>query len=177
MCSSDLFPSHDRGCQIVHEKIGFSNLIENWDLLLFVGRGEHFVYYLQNAYAIRLFGDGYYAPVALNVIITLLVAYFGKALSVQEFAFSEKSSRLLFFFLLVHPDIISWSTLVNGKDVSVLLLHVTLLFSISLLFRGRYFRSLVFAVPSVAILFFLRFYVPLVFEFIVTGKQIGRAHV
>lgn len=151
------------GLKLHHEGVGFGNLVDNFDYLLAVGGGEHVYYYLQNSYAIRFFGYGYYSPVALNIILTVLVAYLGKAVGVEYFHLSERSSRLLYFFLLVHPDILAWSTIFNGKDVTVLFLHLCLLFSISLFVRGKYLVAFCVAIPSVTVLFFLRFYVPLLF--------------
>src|SRR5882762_8400408 len=54
------------GQELLAQGIGLTNLADNWDFALMVGAGDHFVYYLFNTYAFRLFGEGYYAPVALN---------------------------------------------------------------------------------------------------------------
>lgn len=168
------------GLLIAEENIGFSSLMHNLDFLFFIAGGDHFIYYLHNAYAIRIFGIGYYAPVALNIILTLFIAFLGMILSAQEFGFSKKSSRLLFFFLLAHPSVLAWSTVANLKDILVLLLHLIALLAASLFFRKRYFWAIILAIPCVAAFLFLRFYVPALFAFaiimtlILTRRQIAK---
>ena len=64
----------DGGHQFLGMDIGLLNIFDNWDQALMIGRGDHFLYYLYNAYAIKYFGDGYYAPVAINGILSVIVA-------------------------------------------------------------------------------------------------------
>lgn len=151
------------GRQIIKEGIGLTNLHQNWEALLEIGHGEHVVYYLYNAYAIRIFGDGYYAPVALNILLTVPVSYYGARLAASEFAMDEHESKLFFIFLLFHPDILAWSNIMNGKDILVLLLHVLYLYAVYMFFEGRKYTALAIAVPVILVLFFLRFYVPVLF--------------
>ena len=113
--------------------------------------------------AFRIFGEGYYAPVACNNLLTPLIAYLGARLAVREFGLTPLQGRCFYFFLLFHPDILAWSTIMNGKDILVLLSHVLLLLSVSLLFRKRLREALLLGLPTVFVLFFLRFYVPLLF--------------
>jgi len=156
--------SYLQGGEELHANgVGVSNLGEHWVLALTIGRGEHFVYYLYNTYAFRLFGVGYYAPVALNVLLTLAIAWIGARLAQREGGFSQRSTRYFFAFLLLHPDILAWSNIMNGKDVLVLLLHVILLFSASLFFRSHVKTALLLAVSVSTVLTFLRFYVPILF--------------
>ena len=57
----------------------------------------------------------------------------------------------------------------------MLLLHVLLLLSVSLLFRKRLREALLLGLPTVFVLFFLRFYVPLLFAAaLVTGTILAR---
>lgn len=151
------------GSELINHGVGITNLAENWELTLTVGRGDHVFYYLLNAYAMRLFGEGYYAPVAVNVLLAVAVALFGARLAAVEFNMSKKTARRFFLFLLFHPDIMAWSNIVNGKDILVLLLHVLLLMAISIYLRGQAYRALKLAAPIILVLLFLRFYVPLVF--------------
>jgi hypothetical protein len=154
----------DGGREIFHRDIGLTNLWDNWDFVLIIGRGDHFIYYLYNAYAINLFGDGYYAPVALNVIMTIAVAYLGKIISITEFLISEKSARLFYSFLLLHPDILAWSNIMNGKDILILLLHVLILFSVSFYCQNLVVKAIIVALPTTLILLFTRYYVPVMFS-------------
>ncbi|MCD6679531.1 MAG: hypothetical protein LT102_02580 [Burkholderiaceae bacterium] len=166
------------GAQLLHGEVGITNLQENWSLLGSIAGGDHFFYYLYNSYAFRLFGEGYYAPVALNVLATVAIAWIGTGLATIEFNLGRRIYRWLFFFLLLHPDILAWSNIMNGKDILVLLLHVILLVAVSNAFRGYIYRALWFAVPSIGILLFLRFYVPLLFgvALISTWLLIGFRH-
>jgi hypothetical protein len=153
----------ERGAYIHESGINLSNLIDSLPLLVAIGEGDHFLYFLYNAVAFDWFGTGYYAPVALNVIATGFIALLGTRLAQTEQLFNRRLAPLFFLFLLLHPDITAWSSLVNGKDTLVLLLHVMLLTAISQYLRGRRVAALLLATTSVAILFFLRFYVPLMF--------------
>jgi hypothetical protein len=160
------------GVEFVAEGIGLSNLDENWDFVLMTAGGEHFLYYLYNAYAFRFFGVGYYAPVALNILLTILIAWFGAIVGAREFGFTGQWKKLFFMFLLFHPDILAWSNVMNGKDILLLLLHVLLLLSASMFFRGRRFAALAIATPVVILLFFLRFYVPAIFATVLVVHQL-----
>lgn len=153
----------DGGKELLHGGVGITNLAENWELALFIGGGDHFLYYLFNAYAFRLFGEGYFAPVALNILLSVLIAYYGTRLAIVEFGLKRQASNLFFLFLLLHPDILAWSNVMNGKDVLVLLLHVILLTAASIYLRGKLHKALWLALPAILVLFFLRFYVPLLF--------------
>jgi hypothetical protein len=153
----------DGGRKLLSENVGILNLFENWNYVLKIGRGNHFVYYLYNAYAFRIFGNEYFAPVALNIILSIFIALTGAKLAAREFGFSRLSIRLLYLFLLFHPDILAWSNVLNLKDVLVLLLHIILLYAVSLFYRKKRFSVFLVGVSACLILFFLRFYVPLLF--------------
>lgn len=157
------------GTELLSQGVGFSNLKENFEFTLMIGRGDHFLYYLYNTYAFRVFGNGYYAPVALNILLTILVAWFGTHLAAREFGLSVSWKKYFFGFLLLHPDILAWSNVMNGKDILVLLLHVLLLLSCSLLFERKLGIALLLAFPVCVILFFTRFYVPLLFVVALLG--------
>ncbi len=149
--------------EMMNEGIGLFNLSENLDFVFMTGGGEHIVYYLYNLFAFRIFAIGYYAPVAMNILLTILIAWFGAIIGAREFGFVGQWKKIFFMFLLFHPDILAWSNVMNGKDTLVLLLHVLLLFSVSEFFRGRAVVAFSVALPVVFILFFLRFYVPAIF--------------
>lgn len=160
---SDDWGYFDGGLSLLDSGVGLLNLTENWELVLATGGGDHFLYYLYNTYAFRLFGVGYYSPVALNIILTVLVAWIGSVIGEREFGFSGQWKKIFFVYLIFHPDIFAWSNVMNGKDTLVLLMHVLLLFSVSSHFIGRSGLAVVIAVPVVFALFFLRFYVPVIF--------------
>jgi hypothetical protein len=151
------------GGELYAQNVGLANLSDNWEFSLAVSGGDHFMYYLHNAYAFRIFGEGYYAPVALNILLTLLVAWFGTYLAAQAFGLAGVRRKCFFGFLLLHPDILAWSNIMNGKDILVLLLHVLLLLSCWLFFSRRLVAAIALAVPVSLVLSFTRFYVPPLF--------------
>jgi hypothetical protein len=154
----------ERGADLHDQGAGLLNLWHSFPVLLALGEGQHFVYYVFNAVALEWFGQGYFAPVALNVIITAFIAMIGTRLVAIEQLVSQRRAKLFFVFLLLHPDLTAWSTFVNGKDTLVLLLHVLLLYAFSLLLRGhRGVSAVVLGAFVVTVLLFLRFYVPLIF--------------
>lgn len=148
---------------LLDEGVGLTNLAENWELLFVASNGDHFMYYLYNTYAFILFGVGYYAPVAINIILTVLIAWVGAIVGAREFGFEGQWKKLFFLFLLFQPDILAWSNVMNGKDILVLLMHVLLLLAASYHFEERNKVAFAIAVPVVWVLFFLRFYVPVIF--------------
>jgi hypothetical protein len=143
--------------------INYFNIIESQDVLVSVAEGRHFLYYILNKSAIDFFGFGYYAPVAINVMISAFIAYVGMRLALMEGFVNSLNARLFFSFLILHPNITAWSSIVNGKDILVLFLHVLLLFSISLFMRGDRLKSLTIGGVSIFVLLYLRFYIPLFF--------------
>jgi len=149
--------------QFYDDGIRFTNFIGSVDYMRGFSGADHYGYSLYNVFAFQLFGDGYYAPVALNIVLTVLTAWFGANLADIEFGFNGVWKKLFFAFLLLHPDIVAWSTILNGKDTLVLLLHVLLLYSVSMYFRGQLFASLGLAFVVLNIVATLRFYVPMVF--------------
>lgn len=153
----------ERGAYIHDLGLSPSDLLDSLPLLLAIGEGDHFLYYVYNAFTFSLFGTHYFAPVAMNVLVTSLIAWLGVRLAVSERLCSLRQASLLFIFLILHPDITAWSSLVNGKDTLVLLLHVLLLTSVSGFLRGRRLAPLLLAGASVTALLFLRFYVPVMF--------------
>lgn len=158
----------ERGAYLHDAGIGLSNLWNSLPILIAIGEGDHFLYFLFNAAAFGLFGTGYFAPVALNVIVSALIALLGTRLALAERLCTPGQSRIFFAFLVLHPDITAWSSLVNGKDTLVLLMHVVLLMSISQFLRGRRLYPIALAAMAVTALMFLRFYVPLVFAVALT---------
>jgi len=153
----------ERGSALHAEGVGLGNVIDSLPLLLAAGEGNPFLYYLHNAVAIDWFGDGYYAPVAMNVLTSVAIAWLATRLVLAERLCPARSAALYFSFILLHPDITAWSTVMNGKDTLVLLLHVLLLTAVSFFLRGWRWRALLLAAGTVGVLLFLRFYVPLMF--------------
>jgi hypothetical protein len=164
------------GEELFTKGIGPFNFVERLPELLVMAGGTQFVYYLYNAVAVSFFGSGYFAPVALNVILTAPMAALGTRLAEREFGFSGPARTWFFYYFFLFPDVLAWSTIVNDKDILVLFLHVVLLIGFSLWFRNRIVRALFLMIPASVVLLFLRFYVPLFFSaaFAVTAIVGGR---
>jgi hypothetical protein len=153
----------ERGAELQAEGVGLFNMFDNLPLLITVGQGEHFLYYLYNAIAFDFFGEGYYAPVALNCVLTAVIAGLGTTLAVRERLVPQRQRAIFFAFMLLHPDILAWSTVLNGKDILVLLLHVLLLYAVSLYLNQQRRAAALVAAPTVLAALFLRYYVPILF--------------
>jgi hypothetical protein len=171
---NDDFGYMEGGQALLAAEIGITNIHENWEFILNIGGGDHFVYFLQNSYAFKIFGYGYYAPVALNIIFSVFIAWIGAIIGEREFGFNRVWKNLFFVFIMFHPDILAWSNVMNGKDTLVLLQHVIILNGVSLCYRKRNIAGMACITPSLFILFFLRFYVPVIFAFaIILNKLYG----
>ena len=153
----------DGGTELVRQGVGLLSVPQHWELLVDTGGGDHVLYHLFNAYALRIFGEGYFAPVACNVLLTIAVAAIGSRLAQEELHLSRRRARWLYIFVLIHPDILAWSSVMNGKDITALLMHVLLLQAVALFYRGQRLQAMLIAVPVFLILPFLRFYVPFMF--------------
>jgi hypothetical protein len=92
-----------------------------------------------------------------------MICWLGAIIAKREFDFDRGQFVLFFFYFFLFPDALVWSSLVNGKDTLVLLLHVVALFGVSQIMRGRYFSGLLIGGVAAFVLFSLRFYVPLLF--------------
>jgi hypothetical protein len=151
------------GAALLRDGFGLSQLSSQWELLVAIGGGDHVAYYIYNALAFELFGEGYYAPVACNILLTVPIAVLGARLARSELMLSQRQSRWLYVFLLLHPDVLAWSTVMNGKDTLLLLLHVLLLQACADYLGERRRRAILLGASVCSVLVFLRFYVPLFF--------------
>ena len=151
------------GKAFVQRGIGITNLSEHYHFVLGTAGGNHFLYYIQNSYALRIFGNDYWAPVALNVIVSVGIASLGARLAVAEFGMGKCTSKLFYLFLLFHPDILAWSNIMNGKDTLVLFFHVMLLACVSQYIHGNRMKAIILGSLISFLCLFLRFYVPLLF--------------
>lgn len=151
----------ERGGHLLEQGVSVTNLFAHLPELFSTAGGRHFVYYLFNADSFRLLGQAYYAPVAVNVILTFVAAAFMAAASRNGLDFSGRLAAGLFVFMALHPDIVAWSTIMNGKDTLVLTGTAMAVYGISLAGGGRYGASVLLAVTVGLVLFFTRFYVPL----------------
>ena len=124
--------------------------------------GMHFIYVCVSAFAQYTLGEGYYALVAINIVISFFcgrVAYL-----IIYLKHNNKSlARLFATSFILYPDLIAYSSVFAGKDVLVLLAHLLIIYSflrVSLSdFRMGYTIGAITLLSTV----FLRFYVPIIF--------------
>lgn len=156
---------------LLDREVTVASVAQDWKLLVNVAGGPHVLYYLYNSFAFRLFGEAYYAPVACNIILTVGIAWLGARLAQRELGLTTRQSRALYLFLLVHPDIVAWSSIINAKDIVVLWTHVVLLYAVSMFYRRRTVHAIIVGSTAIMLLFVVRFYVPILFlgAFILQG--------
>lgn len=134
-----------------------SVLLEVYVLFLYA-RGKHILYYWWNLLAVYLFGEHYYAPVFLNILLTFISGYYLFHTALLS-GFSKRYAQFLSMFFLLHWDVLAWSSFTNLKDILVLTLTIIALYSILLLSKRFRKRHLLAFVVPLFLLAFLRFYV------------------
>jgi len=140
--------------------------------------GVHIAYNFLNVTGFMLFGEYYFSPIVLNIIISALAAVISVAIAKQQKLLRKEELKYFFFFFCLHPEILSWSTVFNGKDTLVLFMNILLLYSVSLFLVKKYKAGFFIGIFTVFILFNLRFYVPFLFGlsfliFILFSKKIS----
>ena len=125
--------------------------------------GAHIIYNLINAIAFLLFGEFYFSPVVVNIIVSALTSVVSVTIIKQQKIIQEPQLKYFFLFFCLHPELLSWSTVFNGKDTLVLFVNVLLLYSVSLLTLRKRMAALFTGFLAVLALLHLRFYVPLIF--------------
>jgi len=125
--------------------------------------GWHILYYWWNMVAIELFGAVLYAPIFLNVVLSVAVALlFVRLLSPFEFPASYR--RWLFAFVTLHWSVLTWSSINNVKMYVVIFLTLIALYGAYEVIQSDTVPRIVFGVGVVAVsslgLFNVRFYVP-----------------
>jgi hypothetical protein len=130
------------------------------DTLCALSGGTHILYSWWNLVAQYLFGEHYYAAVFMNVGLSFLASHvFSKMLEV--IGFNDRYQRFAQIFLLVHWDIVAWSSFVNLKDVVVFTLTTVALYCCIGYFRYRMRRYMIGFAGTCFLFYWIRFYVPL----------------
>ena len=112
-----------------------------------------------NLLAQWLFGQHYYAPVFLNVLLTFVSGYFLFRL-VRLSGFSEGYAKVLLVFFLLHWDVLAWSSFANLKDTLVMTLTVAGFYFIVGLSKRVTLGRLLGLGLIISIFFTIRWYVP-----------------
>lgn len=126
-----------------------------------LSQGHHVLYGWWNLLAMSLFGEHYYAPVFLNVVVTFVGGSL-LARTVRQLGFSAGYCLGLQVFWLLHWDLIAWSSLLNIKDVLVQTLTIAIFFFLVSFILERKTRFLVGFLVVAQLFWWIRFYVPVI---------------
>lgn len=128
-----------------------------------VSGGRHVLYNWWNMLAVFVMGNYYCAPVLLNLFLTVIAAYVLSSV-IAYLGFSRRYTRWFLTFFLLHWDILTWSSLINIKDILVMFLTTLLLTYGTFFFHSRArFRSLI-VITFVCFLFLsIRLYIPVLY--------------
>ncbi|HVX40281.1 MAG TPA: hypothetical protein VHB25_11975 [Gemmatimonadaceae bacterium] len=129
--------------------------------LLFVSNGYQFVYGWFNMLMQDLIAPTYWAPVFGNLVLTCIAAVLVKTIA-TECGASQPYARGLGVYFALQPELVAWSSFLNVKDILVMTLTAALLLGLVRLSRRFTWGALALSVLAGFILFWIRFYVPLV---------------
>ncbi|MEZ3115668.1 hypothetical protein RYH80_07030 [Halobaculum sp. MBLA0147] len=124
---------------------------------------QHVLYYWWNIVSVDILGTSYHAPILANIFLSVVggVAFYHFLI---ESGHGSSYSRYGTVFFLLHWDVLAWTSFTNTKGTMVMLLSLTiLLYLIKIKRIGKNKASIYYAVmiaASVATLYWLRFYVP-----------------
>lgn len=149
------------GKTLASNNIGILNFASNYDYVVNTVTGWNVAYYVYNSTAMQIFGIGYYAPVALNIVLTFLAAGFLMKAVRLGLGMSDRTSVGLFVFLALSPDILAWSTIPNLKDTLVATATAAVVYAVALAGEHKIARAVVVALLGTAVLAITRLYVPL----------------
>jgi hypothetical protein len=140
----------------IKSKINTGASIHEVKGLLFAD-GRHIIYFLYNILAFSLFGEGHYAPIALNTSLIAIMAVLFVKLVKPLGINSYNLQRIFYLYVLLNPELVGWAISHNLKDIFVLFLIVSALVCIIGL-RSRPLISLIVLSVIITTLIFLRFY-------------------
>lgn len=161
------FPNNDRPDDIVYIRSGASLLHQLHtkpfaDIsLVATAQSFHFFYIMPAALAIQLFGLHYYSLVALNVAVSFLAAGFAYAIIRRRYE-NESLARWIFIIMVLHPDVVAWTSFFAGKDTWVLLGHTIFILGFVQVESGKRLSGLLWILLASALTLNLRFYLPVI---------------
>ena len=132
------------------------------DNIMSIVGGSHILYNVINTISMVFFGNFYFSPVVINIIVSAFAGVICVKIIKQQQMLHGKSLNYFFLFFVLHPELLSWSTVFNGKDTLVLFMHIMLLYAVSLFILQKKISALFFACISIVIFVSLRFYVPFI---------------
>lgn len=130
---------------------------EFWADIMALNNGLHILYSYWNMIWIQLIGPSYSSPVVGNVILTFAVARLLTEV-VESTCASRDYLKTICIFYLLHPDTVSWSTVLNFKDVMVQFLIFLFVVGVMAFRSRRHFIGAFYVVASCILMLFLRYY-------------------
>lgn len=149
------------GEQLADNGIGLLSIISHYRYIVSTVTGSNIAYYVYNATAVMLFGHGYYAPVAINVVLTFLGAGLLMKTARAGLGMSRRVGIGLFVLVALSPDILAWSTIPNFKDTLVATATAAGVYAVALADQRRVVRAVAVALAAAFVLSLTRLYVPL----------------
>ena len=149
------------GKQLLQSGVNVFNLTDNYAYVRSMVKSANLFYYVYNATALTVFGSGYFAPVAANILLTFVAAGALAKAGRLALGMSRRSSIGLFVFLALSPSVLAWSTVANLKDILVATGTAGVVYAVALVEAGRFKRAAVIAIICGLVLAVTRFYVPL----------------
>lgn len=150
------------GKQLLRNGIGVLNLAHHYDYVRSTVKSANLFYYVYNASAMAVFGHGYFAPVAMNVLLTFIAAGMLMRAAGLGLGMRRRTCIGLFACLALAPSILAWSTVANLKDILVATGTAGMVYAVALIEARRFKRALVIAAVWGLVLILTRFYVPLI---------------
>ncbi len=133
---------------------------DGFEQLRSLSGGNHILYAWWNVLAQYLFGEHYFAPVLLNVLVTFVTSHVLRR-SVELLGFPRGYGRGMQLFYLLHWEVVAWSSFMNLKDPIVQLLTVASLYFVVRFFQRRDWFAVLGFVGVAQLFGLIRFYLPL----------------
>lgn len=149
------------GEQLADNGIGLLSILSHYRYIVSTVTGSNIAYYVYNATAVMLFGHGYYAPVAINIVLTFLGAGLLMKTARAGLGMSRRVGIGLFVLVALSPDILAWSTIPNFKDTLVATATAAGVYAVALADQRRIVRAVTVALAAAFVLSLTRLYVPL----------------
>jgi hypothetical protein len=124
--------------------------------------GLHFIYVCISAFAQYTLGEGYYALVAINIIISFFCGRVVFLIIYLQHG-NKSVAKLFTTSFIFYPDLIAYSSVFAGKDVLVLLAHLLIIYSFLKVSLGDFRTGYMIGAITLLSTVFLRFYVPIIF--------------
>ena len=120
-------------------------------------------YWWWNAVWIEIFGNAVFSPVLANVFVTVLASIVATKLLI-ELDHEYRFQQYFLAFSLLHWEILTWSSMMNIKDVLVMFLTISSMYFVITALKSQDTQSLLFRLSALAvalwILTYIRWYVP-----------------